>query len=553
MNKFPAIIIWFSLWLIVLLITIFTRPYLPVDETRYISVAWEMWQRGQWLVPHLNGEIYAHKPPLLFWLIQLSWAIFGVNEWAPRLVTSLFTLGNLGLTAYLARLLWHSQPLISQWVPLILTSCLLWLFFTPALMFDMLTVFFTLMGMVALILAWRGHRWAWGLLGIAFGLGILSKGPVIFLHLLPIALLAPLWQNETNLSKKAVLTHFSQQKQFYKLWYLGIFTSILIGALIALAWAIPAGIVGGEEYRAAIFWKQTAGRMVQSFAHQRPMWWYLLYLPLGLFPWLLWLPTWRYLVKLPNFLHDQGVRFCLTWFISVLVAFSLISGKQMHYLLPIYPAFALLLTYLLFNLPIQYKRWDNSLPSLFIFLMGILLLLLPNFTYLFARFSTWLENISPLYGVGLIIISIILVVKQQYSKSPILQIIKLSILSSLACLLLSIGVLHATEGAYHLQEIGEKIAEAQIAGKTVAHVGEYHGQYQFPGRLQQSLVILQEEENFCAWIKQNPNSEMIVYFRDKNLQEIQLFEYKQAYRGQWVGLIKSQYLLTACYPLLPLF
>jgi len=547
MNKLPIIIIWFSIWFIMLLVTIFTRPYLPVDETRYISVAWEMWQQGHWLVPHLNGEVYAHKPPLLFWLIQLSWAIFGVNEWAPRVVIGLFTLANLGLTVKLARQLWWQQPIIAQWAPLILTSCLLWLFFTPALMFDMLTVFFTLVGMIALLAAWHGNRWAWGLLGMAFGLGILSKGPVIFLHLLPIALLAPLWQNNINLSKQAVFTHFFQQKQFYQSWYLGIFSSLVLGILIALIWAIPAGIVGGEEYRAAIFWKQTAGRMVQSFAHQRPLWWYLLYLPLGLFPWLLWLPTWRNLLKLPSFISDQGVRFCLIWFVTVLIAFSLISGKQMHYLLPIYPAFALLISYLLFNLPAQYKRWDNILPSLFTLLMGILLLLLPNMTTMFSRISVWFENISPLYGIILIIISLFMMIGN-FSNSHTLQIIKLSVLSGLACLLLSVGILHATEGAYHLQKISEEIAKAQAVGKIVAHVGEYHGQYQFPGRLQQPLIVLKEEENFCAWIKHNPNSELIVYFRDKNLSIPQLFEYNQIYRGQWVGLIKSQYLLTSCYP-----
>lgn len=545
MNKLPISLIWLILWLIVFLVAL-GRPYLPIDETRYISVAWEMWQQGQWLVPHLNGEVYAHKPPLLFWLIQLSWAIFGVNEWAPKLITSLFTLANLGLTAYLARQLWSQQPLIAQWSPLVLASCLLWLFFTSALMFDMLVVFFTLLGMVALVAAWQRRNYSWGLLGIAFGLGILAKGPVILLHILPVALLAPLWQNPTNLSKSAIFSHFSQQKQFYRAWYFGIFSSVIIGALIALAWAIPASIVGGEEYRAAIFWEQTAGRMVKSFAHQHPIWWYLLYLPVGLFPWLLWLPTWRSLFKLPQFLANQGIRLCLIWFITVFIAFSLVSGKQLHYLLPIYPAFALLFTYLLFNLPIHYKQWDTILPSLFIFLMGILLLLLPNLAPLFSHFSTWLENISPLYGISLLIISVTLVTGDTL-RSHNIQLIKLSFLSGLACLVLSTGLLHATEGAYQLQNISEHIAKAQTTGYTVAHVGDYHDQYQFPGRLQQPLVILREEENFCAWIKQHPKSQLVVYFRDKELNDFRWFEYSQAYRGQWVGLIKGQYLLTACY------
>ena len=57
------------------------RPMTPIDETRYISVAWEMWLRGDWLVPYKNGEPYSHKPPLMMWLFQIGWAIFGVSEW----------------------------------------------------------------------------------------------------------------------------------------------------------------------------------------------------------------------------------------------------------------------------------------------------------------------------------------------------------------------------------------------------------------------------------------------------------------------------------------
>ena len=46
---------------------------MPVDETRYLAVAWDMWREGNFLVPHLNGEPYSHKPPLLFWLIHLAY------------------------------------------------------------------------------------------------------------------------------------------------------------------------------------------------------------------------------------------------------------------------------------------------------------------------------------------------------------------------------------------------------------------------------------------------------------------------------------------------
>ena len=60
-------------------VALLSRPLLPIDETRYLTVAWESHQEGNHLVSHLNGETYAHKPPLLFWLINAVWKITGVS------------------------------------------------------------------------------------------------------------------------------------------------------------------------------------------------------------------------------------------------------------------------------------------------------------------------------------------------------------------------------------------------------------------------------------------------------------------------------------------
>ena len=66
---------WALLWGLPIVATLVYRPVLPIDETRYLSVAWEMWLRGDFLVPHLNGEPYSHKPPLLFWLMNAASAL----------------------------------------------------------------------------------------------------------------------------------------------------------------------------------------------------------------------------------------------------------------------------------------------------------------------------------------------------------------------------------------------------------------------------------------------------------------------------------------------
>src|SRR3569833_3277903 len=76
----------FSLLLLAALaaVAILTRPLTPIDETRYVSAAWEMWLRDDFLVPFKNGTPYSDKPPFMFWMFQAGWALFGVNDWWPR-------------------------------------------------------------------------------------------------------------------------------------------------------------------------------------------------------------------------------------------------------------------------------------------------------------------------------------------------------------------------------------------------------------------------------------------------------------------------------------
>ncbi|RKZ40327.1 MAG: glycosyltransferase family 39 protein [Gammaproteobacteria bacterium] len=524
---------WNSLWLLLVLIPLFSRTFLQIDETRYVTVAWEMWIGGEWLVPSLNGELYHHKPPLLFWLMHLGWAVFGVNEWWPRIIPGLFSLGSLWLTALLARQLWPQQPQIAQWAPLILLSSLLWSLFTSATMFDMVLAFFTLLGMVAIVHA--GHKnelKAYGLLGVAIGLGILTKGPVILLHLLPVALFAPWWQRARQFS--------------WRSWYLGLLGSTLLGALIALAWAIPAGLAGGSEFRQALFWGQTANRIVNSFAHNHPLWWYLPLLPVALFPWLLWLPFWRGLLQLPQHLNDreEGVRFCFLWLILALIAFSLISGKQLHYLLPTLPAFALLMTYLIVKLPIekQQRRWDTLLPALVIMMMGILLIMAPHL-YPKLRVPIWVSQISALPGIILIILSGILIT---WKISQVkLRLLLISVIGILFSLILPLTIIRAAGPAYDLHEISQHISTLQRRGEKFAHFGDYHGQYQFLGRLKKPLTVV-DEYTICPWLAQHPQGQLIVYFSSSYKKLSQYANYVQAYRSKVVGIIDAQFLYGAC-------
>ena len=522
---------WFwlgGLWLLLVLAPLVGRPLLPVDETRYVAVAWEMWVRGEWLVPYLNGEVYHHKPPLLFWLIHLGWWLFGVNEWWPRLVPGLFSLGGVWLTFYLARLLWPGEVDIARWAPLILLSCLLWSLFTSAMMFDMLLSFWVLFGMVALL------RERWWLLGVAVGLGILSKGPVMLLHVLPVALLASWWRGG----------------MVGKSWYFGVLGGMVLGVLIALVWAVPAGLVGGEGFREAIFWGQTAGRLVSSFAHEHPVWWYLPWLPVALFPWLWWLPWWRGLLGLSEHWGEVGVRFCVAWLVLVLVSFSLVSGKQLHYLLPVLPAFALLTAFLVVRSPrMQWCGcWDNLLPALVLILVGIWFSL-ASYWSIFESLPLWMTRISPWSGWLLILMGVGLMVWLLSSVRS--RLWSLSVAAVLFSLVFPLSIVGAGGRAYDLREVSQYIHSLQKSNSVLVHFGDYHGQYQFLGRLDRPLQVVDEYE-VCPWLIKHLEGKLVVYLSDRYQKLGRQADYVQPYRSKQVGIIGAAFVYGACLKMMPL-
>ena len=147
--------------LLVALVTItglFTRPLLAIDETRYAAVALEMLQRGDWLVPHLNGETYSHKPPLLFWLVLAGWKVVGVSEVWARLVAPLAGIVALVLVTSLARALWPHDKRIRRWVPVITAGALGWMSFGSFFMFDTLLACSALLALLGVVQAVEHDR-----------------------------------------------------------------------------------------------------------------------------------------------------------------------------------------------------------------------------------------------------------------------------------------------------------------------------------------------------------------------------------------------------------
>ena len=503
-----------GLWLVVMAAGLALRPPLPVDETRYLAVAWEMWRDGNFLVPHLNGEAYSHKPPLLFWLINLGWGIFGVNEWWSRMVAPLFGLGSLFLTGALARSLWPDSEETALTAPVILFGCVFWALYTTLTMFDMMLAFFALLGLIGILDAWRGGGGrGFALLAAGIGFGVLTKGPAILVHVLPAALLAPWWGPGLGLGRG----------RSWGRWYGGVLAALGAGAALALAWAVPAALAGGEAYAQAIFWGQSAGRMVESFAHERPWWWYGALLPPMILPWLVWPPLWRGLAGLAW--SDGGVRFCLAWFAAGIGVFSLFSGKQPHYLLPLFPALALLAAHVL---PGQGRPVDLRVPGL-----AAAAAWAAAFVYLEAagNLPQALAGAAPLWALMAAAAGLACLFWPKLR--PAASAAVLAGLSAVMVTALHLTLAPALEAAYDLRPLAARLGAWEQEGVPLAHFGKYHGQYQFLGRLEKPMAVIgvrdPDERN---WLERHPGGKVVSY--RKTPIEVPNPAYIQPYRGGYV-------------------
>ena len=496
------------LWML-LTLTVFLRNPLPVDETRYLSVAWEMWWRNDFWVPYLNGQPYSHKPPLLFWLFQLGWMVFGVNQWWPALVGPLAALINLLLTRKLAEKLWPEQANVALLAPWLLIATLLWTLFATTAMFDTLLTSLVLLGMLGLLEMLAGaRRKASVMLALATGLGLLAKGPVIFLHLLPVAVLAPLWVRH----------------KIPPGWLVSLLPGLAAGVLIALVWAIPAALDGGEEYAQAILWRQVANRTIATEIHARPFFWYLLFLPLILFPWIFWSRFWNKL-SISRIRQDSGLRFCFSWFLAGLCIFSCISSKQIHYLVPILPAFALLAARILIDgLPERFMRGDLLLVMLF-GISGLFLILLPGLPW-FSGWR-WVQTVQPAWGLSVLAIAVTMLPALLFKPGLSVPVVTISVV--LAVFVSVMWFFRYNDQAFNLKPAALQLKNYHDQGVPCAFVGTYHGQLNFLGRLTQPVSVLEPDE-VPGWVTRHPDGYLLSIEKEKPLDMVIL----QGHREYWL-------------------
>jgi len=465
---------WLGLacWCALLLPLAILLPPIPIDETRYLTVAWEMFNSGQWLVPTVNGAWYSDKSPLLFWLIAGGWKLVGVHTWVARVETLAVALGIVVTLRRLAlRLDMDARGAdAAMWL---LAGCLGFTVFATAIMFDLLLALCVL-GALHGLLDLDGGSWKRGIgvFGVALGLGMLAKGPVALLHVLPLALLAPAWSDAARAHKAR--------------WYLALIAGLLIGTAITLAWLLPAAWFAGPAYWQPLVDKVT-GRIASSFAHRRPFWWYLPLVPLLLLPWLLTLRApWA---AWANVLRGRFGRFVACWWVAPFVGFLAISGKQIHYLLPLVPAWALVGAWLL------QQRGARLRPLLFALLALVVAGALAWLPFLAASTFGWPAQ-PRLAWFALVGVVVAAGVWRAWGRDTRGLALCATSLASTAMIAAALAYRPAFDVAPEAAFVKQELA----ADVSIAHIGWHNGLFGYTGRLQQPLPWI-EDTAMQAWCR----------------------------------------------------
>ena len=328
-------LIWFG--------TLNYRHLIPSDEGRYAEMAREMLVTGDWVTPRYNGYKYFEKPPLQVWATAAIFQVFGIGDWQARLWTALtgfltiLAIGFTGTRIYNARAGWLAA--------VVLASSPMWVISGHFNSLDMGLSAFLVAALCSLLLAQTSHNksscrnWMWAC-WVFMALATLSKGVI------------------GAAIPAMVFVAYSISTWDWKIWTrLRLFSGTIVFLLITAPWFILVA-QRNPEFLEFFFIHEHLQRFTQD-AHSRtgPIYYFVPLLLIGIIPWVLQIPG-----ALVQAWQERRREFSsgwllVCWFVVIFAFFSMSRSKLPGYIIPIFPALALLIGHRLDHL----LGYSNSL------------------------------------------------------------------------------------------------------------------------------------------------------------------------------------------------
>ncbi len=245
------------------------------SEGRYAEIGREMLESGDWVTPHLNYQRHLEKPPFAYWMIALGIRAWDADNFGARFMATVF--GTLLVLLVFEIGAWLYDALAGLLAGLVLLAHPLFFVVVRSATAD---VFVTAWGAAAV---WAFLRWydaptrpvSWRLVyWLCLGVGMLTKGPVVFVHgLLP------------------VVVFLGLRREWGVLRRLGFMSGLPLSLIFIVPWMLllERGTPGAFEY--LVLRKATGALTSSAGYHDEPLWYYVPGLLFGCMPWSFFLPA----------------------------------------------------------------------------------------------------------------------------------------------------------------------------------------------------------------------------------------------------------------------
>lgn len=313
------------------------RELIIPDETRYGEIPREMIANGDWIVPRLNGLRYFEKPVMGYWIHALSLLAFGENEFAVRFPCALAA-GLTALIIYFVVAHAYGRGEDAIW-PAALSA---FIYLTTAAVFgigvsavlDNLLCLFLTASIAAFYFAtesttgtWRERSWLIAS-GVACGCAFQTKGFLVFAVVVIVLVPYLAWQR--------------RYRDVFRMSWL----PILSAAAVSLPWGVAVHL-REPDYWHYFFWVEHIKRFFSDEAHNATgAWFYFVLGPVLAIPWAVVAPAaWAGGRSLLRETDGRGalMKLAICWLVFPFLFFSASSGKLLTYILPCFPAFAILM------------------------------------------------------------------------------------------------------------------------------------------------------------------------------------------------------------------
>jgi 4-amino-4-deoxy-L-arabinose transferase-like glycosyltransferase len=326
LNITVIVIILLSIWALFFIAGISSVSLLPPDEPKYAYASHKMLESGDFITPVFNDKPRFDKPPLIYWLIVLSYSLFGVSDWAARVPSIISTLGVMIFIYLFSKKEFSRKTGI---LAIFVFSCIFhaWMI-GRAIVPEATLVFFEVIALYCFYNGIEERNKIYIYLGyLSVSLAFLTKGPVGVI--IPLGIIG---------------IYF-----FFRIGIRDTLKRVLnpIGILIFVMVGFPWYIVMLQKYGYAYFHEFFLYHNLYRFsgvARQHPFKFYF-YLPIFVVSLYLWLP---FIQEIKDYIkgifQNKGKEFFfLIWAIFPLLFFSISVNKLHHYIFIVYPAVSIMI------------------------------------------------------------------------------------------------------------------------------------------------------------------------------------------------------------------